>query len=178
MQIDTNKVVLEQSVSAPTGKNKKVGACPPKRHSNFFLTINTQKNINTMKAGEVDQLKNKFSQALDKLFHEKISGLIKLNGSKTGVKYGWKEDVTREELEKRVEHVKIDYTMEIGPESGKLHAHAVICFAKRACDTKLDYDGIRKFFNQELGFEIYFYSQVYNDASANIKNYIEKNPVQ
>ena len=179
MNFTANKIVaqkVEKKQEKESAKSKPI-AKPPKRHSNFFLTINTQKNINSMNPEEVDKLKKNFDEALDEFFNIKIKELIKLSGSKTGDKYGWRSDAPYEELEKRIEGVKIDYAVEIGPESGKLHSHAMICFSKRACDTKLDYNGIREYFSKKLGFDIYMKNIVYTDANANIKSYIEKNPV-
>ncbi len=176
MEITPNKIVNTQPVQAPT-QIKTSGNKPPKRHSNFFITLNTQKNINALEPDAQEELKKKFEDVLDEFFKNKLKDLIKLQGSKTGAKFGWPVDCTREELESRVEKVKVDYVIEIGPQSGKLHSHAIICFAKRAVDTKLDYTGIREYFAEKMGFDIYLKSVIYNDAQANLKSYIEKNPV-
>ncbi len=63
----------------------------------------------------------------------------------------------------------------MGDEQGRLHSHAMICVSKRGLDTKLD-TGIKKYFSDNLGYEIYFHNRLFRDAKAELQNYINKKP--
>ena len=60
---------------------------------------------------------------------------------------------------------------------GRLHTHAMICITKRGLDTKLDYSGVKKYFDNNLGYDVHFKSQLFRDAQKELKNYINKKPM-
>lgn len=152
---------------------------PALKHSNFFMTINTQQNVNTMHADALESLKSRFQDTINELFVQLDERFVILKGSKEGSEYGWPLDDTREKLWGRVEgKPKVQYSIEIGPISGKLHAHIMFSISKRGLDTKLDYSGIKSFIDGKLGNGCHFNAKLFRDAKAELLTYISKNPVE
>ena len=173
MEFEAQKIQLQANTEIPPKKKKPQK--PAKRYSNFFLTINTQKNLRTMDADEVDKLTKKFNAVIDEFYTVKLKDFIILKPSESARKYGLPtEDVPREELEKRIEKVRVQYVVEVGPESGKLHSHGLVAFTKRVVDTKLDYGMIKDWLTQQMGFTIYFKNVLYNNTQASLEEYIRK----
>jgi len=171
--ISVSKIEANQNQEPEKKAEKKLGKIAV-RHSNFFITINTQKNVNGMNAEEAQVLKKKFEEVMDEFYYQKLKDFVIMKGSESGVKYGFKKDATKEELATRITKAKAEFVIEIGPEKGTLHSHGLIAISKRALDTKLDYEGIRTWFREKMGFEIHFKSILYRDAQANLSDYIRK----
>ena len=128
-----------------------------------------------MDANDVDALKLRFNQTIEE-FYGKLADFVVMKGSKVGVEYGMPVDAPREELIKRMVSAKADYVIEVGPDSGKLHSHGMLCFSKRGVDTKLDYEAIKKWLEEKMGFPVYFKNEMWRDAKKNLKEYIAKAP--
>lgn len=158
-------------------KKKAVPKTCPLKHSNFFLTINSQKNVNSFSIDEKQPFIDKFTEVTREFYNNDIQKFIVVEGSKIGEKYNMPRNLSRDELIKRITNVKVEFVIEIGPESYKLHNHGMICITKRGLDTKLDYTAIVKYFNEKLGYEIHFNSQLFRDAKADLSHYMEKAPV-
>ena len=157
-------------------KKKKSNKCPL-RHSNFFITINTQKNMNSLSVEESAHLKEKFNSVMDRFYNEKLKDFIIMKPSKSCDTYGLEPNPSQEQLAARVEKASAEYVIEIGSESGRLHSHGIICLSKRGCDTKLDYEKIRSWLQESLGFECHFYNTMFRDAKGNLLEYIKKAPI-
>ena len=169
--IETNEVVTKKVEKEPQ-------TCPLK-HSNFFLTINSQKDLRSMDIEEKNATVAKFQQVVRQFFNGEFQRFIKLEGSKIGEKYGMPRNAPRTELEKRiVNNIKIDFVFEMGDEQGRLHSHAMICISKRGLDTKLDYSGVKKYFDEQLGYDIHFKSQLFRDSKSVLQDYINKKPLE
>ena len=171
---------MSEEQSAPPVEVKKVKKEPktcPLKHSNFFLTINSQKNIYSYGEQEQAQITEQFHTVVREFFNNDFNNFIKLEGSKVGEKFGMVRNAPRDELFKRITNCKIEFVFEIGPESHKLHSHGMICIAKRGVDTKLDFSAIKKYFTEKLGYEIHFHSQLFRDAKENLQEYMKKAPV-
>lgn len=168
MEIQTNEIKATET--------KKKPKITPLKHSNFFFTINTQKNLNTMNSEESNSLNNKFREVMKEFFYVKLKDFVVMSGSKQAEGFGLPRNATREDLEKRIEKANCEYVIEVGPQSGKLHCHGMLCFAKRGVDTKLDYDKIRTFLEEKLGFICHLQVQLFRDSKKNLQDYISKKP--
>lgn len=170
----------ENTLQAQVEKVRKTKSAPktcPLKHSNFFLTINSQKNVFNMTEGEKNEVISKFTGIVDKFFNEDIGKYIVMEGSKIGEKFGMPRNAPRDELERRVVGPpKLEYVIEIGPDSHKLHSHGILCMTKRGVDTKLDYHAINKYFSEKLGYEIHFKCELFRDAKRDLQAYIRKAP--
>lgn len=175
MELQTTQIENKEEVKQ-TKARAKPKTCPVK-YSNFFVTINSNKNMSTLGPEEYNNTLNKFKEVIGELFNTKIKDFIILAGAKSGEPFGLPRDVPREELEKRIESAKIEFVIEIGSESHKLHSHALIGLKKRGCDSKLDYENIRKYLEVKLGYTCHFCSILYRDAKQNLQAYISKAPV-
>lgn len=171
--ITVSKVQKQEQVQQPDVKKKVTGKCPV-RHSNWFLTINTQKNMRTMDAEESQQLKDKFESVMDEFYYKKLKEFVKLSASKGGEKYGLPKNANEQEIAARITRASAEFVIEVGPESGKLHSHGIVSFSKRAVDTKLDYEKIHEWLNEKMGFVCHFKAVLYRDAKANLQDYIRK----
>lgn len=149
----------------------------PLKHSNFFLTINTQKDMSKLQGDEYNNLLDKFKKVMDEFYNVELKNFVIMGGSKIGEQYGLPKNAPREELEKRIEKATCEYVIEIGPNSHKLHSHGMLCFAKRGVDTKMDYDKIRNWLEEKLGFTCHFKNELFRDAKKNLQEYISKAPV-
>lgn len=148
--------------------------CPVK-YSNWFITINSQKNINSMNEEEFIEFKTNFENVINSFFEpEKLASFVIASGSKQGETFGMPKDVPREELLKRVEDAYADYTYEVGSEKNRYHCHALFSIKKRGLDTKLDYDGIRKYIDYACGYTCHINFRLYNNAGANLLEYMKK----
>jgi hypothetical protein len=156
-------------------KQKKKGNVCKKTHSNFFLTINSQKRLNSLDEPSSRETKEKFSEAVDDFFNNKIMDFIVFDHSKSADEY-YPKSTDREELKSRLilGDCKVEYVIEIGPQTSCLHSHGLVALAKRGVNTKLDYKKIKEYFDQKLGYPVHFNSRVYTDSKANLQSYIEK----
>ena len=163
-----------------TEEVKKTKAKPkicPLKHSNFFLTINTQKDVSKLNENEYKELLEKFKTVMDEFYNVELKNFVIMSGSKVGEGYGMPKNAPREELEKRVEKATCEYVIEVGPNSHKLHSHGMLCFTKRGLDTKMDYDKIRNWLEEKMGFTCHFKNELFRDAKKNLQEYIKKAPV-
>lgn len=177
METDNKSNNNVMSVSKVIVPKKKEIKRPPLKHSNWLITINSQKNMMNLSKEDYDNTFNHFSKVIDTFFNEKISDFVILSGSKTGEKFGLPITDTKEKLMERIEEAKCQYVIEIGEQSFKLHSHGMICLAKRALDSKLDYIKIKSYLENALGYVIHFNAQLFRDSKKNLENYLSKAPV-
>lgn len=179
MNIEVTQITpeVEPIIEEKTAKKKPMPKQVPLKYSNFFITINSNKNMNNMPTDLYQSTLSKFKSSMELLFNEKIKEFIILSGSKIAIPYGLDRNAPRVELEKRITKAVIEFTIEIGPESGKLHCHALVGLQKRGVDSKLDYTAIRQWLEQELGYVCHFQSTLYRDAKQSLQNYISKSPI-
>lgn len=170
MEIQTTEI------KATDKKIKKKPKMCPLKHSNFFVTINSNKHMPTLTKEEYENTLNKFKTVIDEFFNVELKNFVVLTGSKIGLEYDLPRDAPREELEKRIVSAKAEYVIEIGPESGKLHAHGLLALSKRGTDSKLDYVKIKEWLEKKLEYPVHFNSQLYRDAKQNLQTYLSKAP--
>lgn len=168
-------VVVEEV--KPTKKRTKPKTCPLK-HSNWFLTVNTNKNTISLQKDELDKLVNDFKNTVREFYNDKLAKLefFVLEGSKQGEGFGMVRNEERDELKKRITDIKAKFVIEVGPSSHMLHSHGMIAVSKRGLDTKINYSTIKEWFNEKLGYPVHFNAKLYNDAQKSLEAYIEKNP--
>lgn len=177
MELETTQVKQEEKVEKVEKKVRPQPKTCPVKYSNFFVTINSNKNMASLAPEEYNATLNKFKEVITELFNVEIKKFIILSGSKIAEKFGMPCDAPREELEKRIESAKIEFVFEIGEQTHKLHTHGMISLRKRGTNSKLDYDGIRKWLEEKLGYVCHFQSLLYRDAKQNLQTYISKSPV-
>lgn len=161
-------------------KEKKTRSKPkqcPLKHSNFFFTINSNKNMSSMGSDEYNATLSKFKEVIGEFYNVELKNFIIMQGSKMGTEYGLSKDVSREELEKRIVEAKCEFVVEIGEQSHKLHSHGLLALSKRGLDTKIDYNKVREWLEQKLGYTCHFNNQLYRDAKKNLQAYISKAPI-
>ena len=175
MENDNNNKI--QNIEVKKVKVKKEPKSVQLKHSNWLLTINSNKNMCNMNKEEYDSTLKSFTAVVDEFFNKKITDFVILSGSKLGIKFGLPINDTHENLLKRITEAKVEYVVEIGPESHKLHTHGMLCLSKKGLDTRLDYQKIRDHFEKELGYSIHFNAQLFHDAKSNMTTYMLKAPV-
>jgi hypothetical protein len=137
-------------------KQKQQGA--KLRHSNYFLTINTNQrfkdddpnleNDTTFYNGVIETLLNNIDQ------------YVKLREGDT-----WDDNV---------KDVNVEYVIEKGNEKNCLHCHIFLKFT-HTTDVKLNYAAIKQKICQELGLKnIYMYNRISRGANENIVDYMNK----
>ena len=176
--IENNEIRMPPVEEKKKAKRNPPQTCPLK-HSNWFLTINSQKNMFSFSENEKKRIIEDFSKAVREFFNEKLQvhEFMKVEGSKQGEKFNMPRNEPREELIKRIKETQIKFVIEIGPDSHKLHCHGLVAISKRGIDTKLDYNRIREWFEEKLGYKIHFDAKLYNDAQKSLENYISKAPI-
>ena len=159
-------------------KQRKKPQTAPLKHSNFFITINTQKNMQSLQKDEYDKLVSDFQTVIREFYNDRLKNLdfVIMEGSKQGESFGMPRDASRDELIKRIKNIEAKFVIEVGPESHKLHSHGMIAMSKRGLDTKLNFNTIREWLKERLGFECHMNVKLFSDAKKSLENYIEKNP--
>lgn len=130
-------------------------------HSNFFITINTNKSFQTQ--DEAQPMTSKLEQVLDKVLAKVADYIIIEEPGKESIEPGM------------IKAINIDGVAEIGPRSFQPHAHVMIAISHYT-KLKLDYKQLKEDVKTEMGIEedIYFFSKLYRDAKANFLDYMKK----
>ena len=175
---ETTVIENNEVRQAPEKKKRAPPQTIPLKHSNFFITINSQKNMLTYPELEQKKLVHDFTNAIREFYNSKLGTheFLIMEGSKQGEKFNLARNAGREDLMKRIIDSKVKFVIEVGPESHKLHSHGMVAISKRGVDTKLDYNRIRDYFKEKLGYEVHLNVRLFNDAKASLEAYIEKNP--
>jgi len=131
------------------------------RHSNWYLTLNTNQEVNEEQIAERSQ---QFKKALEVLFSpEEIQKFL----------YSPLGDPIDETTIKKID---TESAIEVGSKNKYLHCHCLFAVSHYT-RLRLKYDVIRERFQSlmELPFPPYFYSKCYFDSKANLVEYIRKN---
>lgn len=169
MNIQT-KQINNLSEVKKQNKPKKI----PLKYSNWFITINTNKNMNAMELEEKESFYKHFEEVIKNFYEKDISDFVIMKGSSQGVNYGMDKNAPREELIKRIENVSAEYVLEIGEEKFSLHSHALFSIKKRGLETKLDYSKIREYLNEKCGYDVHLNCKLYTDSQKTLSHYITK----
>lgn len=132
------------------------------RHSNFFVTINPNKRFETGFEKELKPYVNKFKGALHEVFDE--TNIEKYITIKEG-----------DDFEKDLKEISIEVKVERGSSNKTIHAHALVKVAHYS-NVKMDYGLMKSTIIDELDVDnIHLYSRVFQDSSASLQEYINKN---
>ena len=132
------------------------------RHSNFFITLNTNQRFNEL-SKEYEDYRDKFRKCIDQLFSkDNLHNLFKFKeedksfGSKT------------------IKSINIDKVVELGEENKCIHLHALISVSQYT-PIHLNYTYITDFVKQKMGLEnVYFNNKVFRDNKLTLLDYINK----
>lgn len=150
MDIPIN-VISHQAEIAPLEKNKAT------KHSNFFLTINTNQQYRNDQHLESDR--NYFDGVINNIS----------NNLKDYVK-----DSDNIWNEHNIKNVDVEYVCELGGKKQSLHAHVLIKIEHNT-NIKLDFDKIKNKVKNDLGLKsIHFKNYMIRDNNNNVLNYINK----
>jgi hypothetical protein len=151
------KIKIVEPETKP-GKKKKNSL----RHSNFFLTVNTNKYVQPM-SEEAEEVVIHFIEGLKNIFtKDKIKLYVKFK----------KEGHTF--TNQFIRDVKVEAVPEIGEVQNRLHVHILLAFSHRSC-IHLDLEKIKNEFMKEFNLEnIYINVRSFFDAKANFEDYMNK----
>ena len=155
-EIKEEIIIEEKEIKKEKNKSKQL------RHSNFFITINTNQRFNPY-SEECKIFKGKLQNAVDKLLTEKMNEIIEF----------------KEEGEFNTEYIKnidIQNALEIGPETNTVHSHTLLMI-NHYSNIKLNYKVINEFIKTELGLKnIYLNNRVAHGINSmnNLKDYLSK----
>jgi len=142
---------------------------PPKRYSNWFLSINSNKNMASYDSDQAKKILSEYICVIDNFFNnELVNNFLKLGDVKNP--RAWKD----KPLQDRIISINIDYVHEIGKDQNRLHTHGLVKVTKRGVATRLDYSKIKKHLNEKLGYNVHFKSKLYTDARSTLKDYMLK----
>lgn len=140
------------------------------RHSNFLITINSNKSVNKMDSSKAEEEVKKFEAAMVKLFSPaEMTNMLILKPTKTE---GEMKDVP---LIDRILKAKLEFVVEIGTDKGFIHSHGLFSTSHRALNLKINIDKLRnEFLPNELGYYCYVDVKVFNDSLGNLQEYVRK----
>jgi len=139
------------------------------RHSNFFITINSNKSVNKLTQEQQEAEITRFEEVIDKLYNQELRNMITLTSTKT------EGSMVGVELMDRIVKAKVEYVVEIGPSKGLIHSHGLFALSHRALNVKINIPKLRdEFLPTELGYYCYLDIKVYSDATASLQEYIQK----
>ena len=151
------KITIKNRENVPVVKK---GAKVKDKRSNFFITINTNQNFNEF-SEEYEVFDKKLVKSLNSIY-ENIKDYVIFKDEKAK----WNDVFIKE--------VDIDSATEIGPKSGKAHAHAMIKI-KHTTLLQLDYAKIRSTIMTDLKLKgIYINNKVFHDNNLSLQEYIGK----
>lgn len=177
IQVEKQDIIVPQAERKKTEKveRKKSLTCASKV-SSFFITINSNQNLDTATESEAKDIKTKFEFVIVD-FLKKLPEFTEFKTSKLGITYGYGENDTRDILQKKdriLEH-SVKYVFEKSP-SGRLHAHILYYLKKKGVDTKLQLPEIREHFKNQMGHACYINYKLEGKKSS-IEDYMRKNPL-
>lgn len=169
MDPDPNMLTqVKKAIYKQRGDSKRKSSQPALRRSNFFLTINTNRSNRTMNSDAFSEFYKSFESLIQNFTENDIHDFIILkpstedDGKLKGVP-----------LHQRVKG-SIQYAIEIGPERGLLHAHAVLVTQHRGVNLKLDYDGLHSYLEKKLDGIYHLDVKLFRDNFVSLQDYISK----
>ena len=179
MQIEVEKqdlIVPQGERKRPEKVERKKSLTCPTKTSTFFITINSNQNLDTASESEAKDIKAKFDFIVVD-FLKKLPDFTEFKTSKLGVSYGYGENDTRDILQKkdRILQHEVKYVFEKSP-SGRLHVHIMYMLKKKGCDTKLMLPEIREHFKNQMQHSVYVNYKLHG-ARSSLEDYMRKNPL-
>ncbi len=159
---------VKKAIYNQRADSKRKSSQPPLRRSNFFLTINSNRSNRTMSPAAFTEFYNFFESMIKNLMDNDIHDFIILKPST--------EDDGKLKGVPLHERVKgsIQFAIEIGPERGLLHSHAVLVTQHRGVNLKLDYDGLHSYLEKKLDGIYHLYVKLFRDNFVSLQDYISK----
>lgn len=133
------------------------------RPSNFFITINTNKQFNKL-SKEYETFKKKFEKVASDLFsQDNLMNIIQ-----------FKDDEDGKFTKEFIKHVNVEAVIEIGKKKHCVHLHAIVCVAHYS-NIKLDYEYISNFVKEGMDLKnIYLNNRIFHDNKKSLQEYLLK----
>lgn len=136
-----------------------------KRHSNAFITINTNQRFSGYE-DNFQEFCQKFEDAILHTFRDNAGKLITIKKE---------EDIDKPDI---IASLNLEYGIELAPNTGCVHAHLIFAVAHRT-NMKLNIAEIRNQICEQMGLSNVFVNvRMFFNASWNIKDYIHKGAKQ
>ena len=132
------------------------------RHSNYLITINTNKSFIDREDPALHALTEKLRACIDKTF----------NNSNLG-KYVTFKDKSHTWSKEWIKRCNTNTVIEIGKQKGFLHAHLTMRIAHWSC-VQLDFDAIRNDMKKTLGNGMFITYKRFTSDDDKIEEYINK----
>lgn len=158
----TTTNIVDSDFSNVSKPSKKAAQKAKLKHSNFFITINSNQRFVDVKDPAFKAFDKTFRNAIDCVFSKKQFGrFIQYKGTGSG---------------SDVRSVRISAAAEIGDENHCLHYHILVCVSHHTC-LQLKIAKIREEIADAAGVDYDFYIDVkaFSKAERNIEEYINKN---
>lgn len=133
------------------------------RHSNFFITINTNKRF-TGNEEDYEEFIEKFKNSIDNQFtNDNIVNLIKVQNEE------------HELSEKYIKNIDIQSAIELGPATGTVHSHILVKIAHYT-NVRLEYQHFKETIMKDMGLKnIFMNIKLYRNAGDRLETYLNKN---
>ena len=134
------------------------------RHSNFYITANTNKTFPDREDPELDRMIGIFTTALEELLE-----------SASLPRFMRFQDPTHSWSAEYIKRVCPESVVEVGNKKNCLHSHSLVCIAHYS-NIQLDISGLREALKEALGLDLlYLHLQLYRNAHDNLQTYLDKN---
>ena len=169
------KVDIKPEERVKEDKKKRVPKTCPNKVSSFFITINTNFYVSDKTESEVNEYREKFTKALETILPT-FDTFVEFKTSKMGIKFGYSLDDPLPVLLKRIVENKLQYVLEVSPNTKRLHAHILFYMKKKGVDTKVKIGDIKNYFINN-GFEGAYVNYKLVTTLCTIEEYMRKNPI-
>lgn len=157
LKINVESKVLDKPKTKEQQKIKQL------RHSNFFITINTNKRY-TGNEEDYEEFIEKFKNSIDNQFtNDNIVNLIKVQNEE------------HELSEKYIKNIDIQSAIELGPTTGTIHSHILVKIAHYT-NVRLEYQYFKEQIMKDMGLKnIFMNVKLYRNANDTLERYLFKN---
>lgn len=133
------------------------------RHSNFYITLNTNKCFSDRKSPELLKMSEKLTQALESTLGEsELPSYVQFRDPEHRWSKQW------------VKSVRSQSVIEVGGKKHCLHSHSLVCIAHYS-NVHLKLPELKACFKNALDLEnLYLNVQVYRSAHDNLERYLNK----
>jgi ribosomal protein L30/L7E len=158
--------VVPRGIKGIKGSNRKtlkeLGITGQKRHSNYFITINTNQVFTGLEEG-FEEYKQRFKNVIREVFSlANIPNFIKVN--REGEHFGYPF----------INRVEVQAAYELGPKKSTLHCHLLLKIAHYT-NVSIDNPAIRDMICPRMGLKnIHIDTRLFRGANDTLEDYIRK----